>query len=263
MQQTITKNTTKSINDIKVTVVIACHNHGNMIKECLESVQTQTYPFKSAVIVNDGSTDNSLEIIKSLIKIEEENRDIIIGTFGNLSVMILNNDKPMGPSAARNKAIKTTFEITDIFAILDADDRFLPNKLSYCVEMMKTDLTHIGIVYNDVLINDSRSGKTILELREPFNRLRLEQEDIIPSASIINKKALQAVGLYDEEMRTCEDWDLWLRITGQFIAIHIPEPLHIYTVTGFNSSFTVDKAVWNKNWNRIRQKLSGQLTNNE
>lgn len=259
MQSTITNNANKLPNDLKVCVVVACYNHGNMIKECLQSIQAQTYPFKFAVIVNDGSTDDSLNIIKSLLKIEDEENGVIIGTFEDLPVTVFNNEKPTGPSAARNKAIKATLDITDIYAILDADDRFLPDKLSYCVAMMKTDMEHIGIVYNDVLIHDLRSEKTILELREPFNRLRLEQEDIIPSASVINKRALQLVGLYDEEMRTCEDWDLWLRITSKFIAMHIPEPLHIYTVTGFNSSFTVDQTIWNKNWNRIRQKLTGQL----
>lgn len=258
MQSTIENNSAKLPSELKVCVVIACHNHGSMIKECLESVEQQTYPFKFAVIVNDGSTDNSLEIIKSLIKIEDEKDNVTIGTFGDLSVTIFNNEKATGPSAARNKAIKATLEIADIYAILDADDRYLPNKLSYCVAMMKTDLNNIGIVYNDVFIHDLRNGKTILELREPFNRLRLTQEDIIPSASVINKKAIQAVGLYDEEMRTCEDWDLWIRITKKFMAIHIPEPLHIYTVTGFNSSFTVDQDIWNKNWNRIRQKLNNE-----
>lgn len=228
-----------------VVILIPCHNYGHLLQECLDSVVAQDYQNKSICVVNDGSTDNTNEILDGLIK---------QGKYQGVDVCIVHNKKPLGPSAARNIGIKTTFNRADAYAMLDADDRYLPGKLSRCVPPIEQNQS-IGLVYNDVLIRDIRTGREVIELREPYNRQRLEQECIICSASVVSKLALQTVGLYDEEMRTCEDWDLWLRITERFMAIHIPEILHVYSVTGFNSSNTVNKEIWEKNWQRVSDKL--------
>jgi glycosyltransferase involved in cell wall biosynthesis len=256
-----TSGTNSSINETikKVAVIIPCYNHGNFIKDCLDSVVQQDYVHKSIVVINDGSTDNSQEIIEQLINIEDKQNNIVVGTYQNISITILINNKSTGPSAARNKAIKFAWNLCDYIAVLDADDRYLPDKLTKCMSIFNNSQANVGLVYNDMLIQDLRNGKIVHEMREPFDRHRLEQECIISNAPIISKKALEVVGLYDEEMRTCEDWDLWLRITEKFVAIHVPEPLHLYSVTGFNASFTVPKEIWNQNWTKIHQRLRQRM----
>ncbi|HCI69510.1 MAG TPA: hypothetical protein DHV30_02460, partial [Balneola sp.] len=113
----------------------------------------------------------------------------------------------------------------------------------------------IGIVYTDAIIKNINTKTEIHEFRQPYNRQSLEMECIISNTPLISKKALSIAGGYDEEMRTCEDWDLWLRITENMVAIHIPETLHVYHVTGKNSSDVVPQEVWQQNWQKISQRI--------
>jgi hypothetical protein len=96
------------------------------------------------------------------------------------------------------------------------------------------------------------------EYREPFDVYRLNQECIIHSGSVITKYALEHVKedgqYYDELMRTCEDYDLWMRICEKFIAVHIAEPLSLVRVQPKNSTDTVSKQIWNFNYNRVFEK---------
>ena len=111
-----------------------------------------------------------------------------------------------------------------------------------------------------------RNGKNTKSVKKHTQKyLKKVREGKLSNTPLINKKALDQVGLYDESMRTAEDWDLWLRITSKFVAIHIPVPLSTYSVTGFNASDTVPSEIWHKNWEKIRdrirlQKESSQLT---
>ena len=84
------------------------------------------------------------------------------------------------------------------------------------------------------------------------------QECIIHSGSLINSEALIAVkeetGYYDRTMRVCEDYDLWMRITERYLAMHVPESLTLVRVTGDNSSSAVKQKTWEKNWQRVMEK---------
>ena len=137
----------------------------------------------------------------------------------------------------------------------DLGDEYLDGKIKKSVQKYEDNKKYVGIVYSDAIIENLNKGTKIHEFREPFSRDALERECIISNTPLVSKEAIKSCGMYDEEMRTCEDWDLWLRITETFVAIHLPEPLHVYSVTGRNSSDTVDKEVWQSNWQKIRQRL--------
>ena len=221
----------------RVAVIIPCYNHEKYVYQALESIREQTYEPTVVVAIDDGSTDNSLKILDSY----------------DMPIVVLHNDSPTGPSAARNKAIAYVWEQVDCFCMLDADDLYAPTKIEKSVvEIMKD--SRIGIVYSDAVIMNEKLGTKIREYREPYSRTRLMQECIISNTPMISKLALQTSGCYDEGMRTAEDWDLWLRITKNFIAVHIPEALHYYRVTGQNSSDVVPHEIWMKNWELIRQR---------
>lgn len=252
-----------------VTVIIPCHNYGNTVQRAITSVAEQTYPSESRrVFVSDeGSTDDTWEKLTDpsfydgpLEDVGSDNtgRIVLLGSKNDMAVYIVKQPKGDGPSPARNRLIKMSWDLTDFYSILDADDYYLPTKLEKTVAIMANDPKFVGLVYNDALIHNERTGNTVYEFREPYNRIRMERECITSNTPLINKTALQQVGLYDEEMRTAEDWDLALRITAGFVAIHIPEALHVYSVTGRNSSDTVDMAVWQRNWQRIAQKVQAQ-----
>ena len=230
----------------RVTVVIPCHNHADMIGRAVDSVVSQDYRPVTIAIVNDGSEDNSGEAIQK--KIESLNTS-------DIEFIFTENQSAKGPSYARNKAIKESWETTDVFMMLDADDYYLPGKVSRSVKKYEENKQYVGIVYTDATIENLNKKTRIHEFREPFDRRALERECIISNTPLVSKEAFRVCGMYDEDMRTCEDWDLWLRITENFVAIQIPEPLHIYSVTGKNSSDTVDEEVWRSNWKKIKDRL--------
>ena len=239
--------------ELQLAIIIPCHNHADMICQALDSVLEQEYnlPLK-IVVVDDGSTDNPLSAIKEYYGWEEKNGH---GKLKHADLYFIRNTEPTGPSAARNKAARYVWEEVDIFMMLDADDLYLPGKIQKSVDVFSVDPKRIGIVYTDAIIKNLNTGSEIHEYREPFDRQRLERECIISNTPLVNKIAFGEAGGYDETMRTCEDWDLWLRITEKFVAMHIAEALHVYHVTGRNSTDVVPMEVWQQNWAKIRQKM--------
>ncbi len=246
-------------NSPLVTVIIPCHNHGKTVMRAIKSIAEQTYANKRVFVSDEGSEDDTLDVLTSPAFYDDDvltaDGGHLIGHIDGMPVHIFKVDKGDGPSPARNRLIKAAWEDTDYFAILDADDYYMPTKLEKTVEVMSYDPDIIGLVYNDAIIHNDKTGSEVYEYREPYNRSRIERECITSNTPLLNKAALQKIGLYDEEMRTAEDWDLALRITQDFVAIHVPEALHVYSVTGQNASDIVDKEIWNQNWMRIRQKI--------
>jgi glycosyltransferase involved in cell wall biosynthesis len=248
----------KNVNIPVVGVIIPLHNHKDFIGKCLDSVEMQDYPNKFAVVIDDNSDDGGYDHVLSLLENEVTEglpEGVRGGYYGNLYTLVLKNESDIhGPSIARNIGIQAVWDSTHFFGVLDADDEYLPGKLSKSVTWMIQDPILVGLVYSDVVLFDTKTEIGVHEFRPSFDREQLEVQNIISNAPLINKLALQQVGLYDIELRTCEDWDLWLRITEKFVALHIPEPLQIYRITGFNATQTVDEAQWQKDWRTVQRK---------
>lgn len=255
-----------------VTILIANYNDENYIDRCIESAVNQDFPGPLTVcIVDDGSEDESWDIITSYLKTPKEDKieeGIVltsknIGRFGRTNIIAIKS-KNGGPSSARNIGINYTLEDTDVYAILDSDDEMYENKISSCTDLFAKGEGMIGVVYGDYDTVSTETGKTIREFKEPYSRRRLVQECIVHSGALILKDALQDVledtGYYDETMRTCEDYDLWMRISEKYIIAHVPKSLTKVRVTGDNSSFIVNQEVWQKNWMRVMEKMQ-QRTN--
>ncbi len=248
----------------EVTILIANYNDQEYIDCSIESAVNQDYPGKLNIcIVDDGSTDDSWKVIQSYFA--EKEGDLLqknnAGRFGNTNLIAIKS-KNGGPSSARNVGIKHTIEHTDIYAILDSDDEMYENKVSSCIDLFQKGQGIIGVVYADYDTVETKTGKTIREFKEPYSRRRLVQECIVHSGALILKEALEQVleetGYYDKEMRTCEDYDLWMRISEKYIIAHVPKSLTKVRVTGDNSSFIVNQEVWQKNWIRIREKMQAR-----
>ena len=255
----------------RVTILIACYNDEDYIERAIESALNQDYKGDLVVcVIDDGSSDRSLELSKLFMKRpsldNHQNCKVTfqenMGRNGNVKMVVIEKQNG-GPSDARNIGIGYTHPHTDIYAVLDSDDEMYENKISRCVGVMSEDMDSIGVVYGDYDTYHTSTGKKIREFKEPYSRRRLVRECIVHSGSIINKKALDAVceetGFYDVNMRTCEDYDLWMRISEKFLIAHIPESLTLVRVTGDNSSFIVNKEIWEKNWTRLMEKMQQRL----
>lgn len=250
---------TNGIEPPALTVVIANHNYGKWISEAIMSVVADPYPRKQVIVVDDGSTDNSWEIISKTGKFRYTipNDQQIYGgqkVFGT-PIFALHNKKPLGPSAARNKGIRLGWNQSHVFGILDADDVYLPGKIQKSLERFVQDPQKIGGIYTDYDTISIDTGVRVRNYKEPFDRNRLTQECIIHSACIINKLALHTCGLYDESLRCCEDYHLWVRISRKFVFVHISEPLMLVRVHKDNSTNTVEKEIWTRCYQKVQQEI--------
>lgn len=223
----------------------------------------QDYPRKMLVVVDDGSDDNSMDVVKSyMTDVSQEHTDehqdrteVMLGVCNDTPIIACRYETPKKQAHARNIAIQLAWQHAELFCQLDADDLYLPLKLTKSVEAWQSDPQFIGLVYSDALIYDERDDTIVHEFRPPYDRQLLEQRNIISNAPLMSKMALGYTGLYDVDLPPCEDWDLWLRITENFLAVHIPEPLQQYTVTGQNCTFTVSNEKWAQQWQRVQEKL--------
>jgi len=247
-----------------VNILIANYNYGKFLPDSLDSALNQTYKNYGIVVVDDCSTDDSWKVIHEKLfknipheKKDTENFEYKIGRLNDTPVFAMRLKQNQGPSNARNFGIHETIEHTDAYLILDADDIMYPNKIERMIPyiMMSKD---IGVVYADYDILTQYTGNIIRQYKEPYSKKRLMEECIVHSGSLIKSEALKGCvdqfGYYDAQLRTCEDFDLWLRISDKFMIYHVPEALTQVTVHQNDSSHSVAKQKWDENYNRVMMK---------
>jgi glycosyltransferase involved in cell wall biosynthesis len=203
-----------------IDVVIPAYNAARYIEETLLSVATQGQVLANIIVVNDGSTDNTVEIVARFAVDHPA-----------LSIHIINQENA-GLSAARNTGIKAA--TAPYIAFLDADDLWLPEKLSkeLAIFNYSTD-TKLGLVYCAYgAISDSsqKLPKVVViapTLRGDASRKLLLGNFISGSGSavVVKKSVFEVAGLFDEKLRAGEDWDMWLRISQFFHVDYCPEEL--------------------------------------
>jgi glycosyltransferase involved in cell wall biosynthesis len=200
-----------------VTVVIPAYNASRYIAQALDSVKAQTFSDYEVIVVNDGSEDREeLErILHShplpIIYLSQENR---------------------GVSAARNAAIK--IGRGEFYAQLDSDDQWKPNYLEVQLGILN-DNPDIALIYpNATIIGDGATSEMEFMEKSPsegevtFEAL-LQQKCIVMTSVTARMNVIREAGMFDESIRSCEDFDLWLRIVknGGRILYH-RRPLVLY-----------------------------------
>ncbi len=243
----------------RVSVIIPCFNHEEYIHHAIDSVLEQTYMPSTIVVVDDGSSDDSWKIVCDLVG-EDPEREQFLGCIHEhnhkgpdiKTILIGIRQKNSGPAKARNAGIQSVFGITEIFAFLDADDFYHPTKIERSIKIMES-MPQPGLVYTDYLALNTQTEESIREFKEPFSMRSMVENNIVSTNSIVSKAALAKVGGFNEDLRVCEDYDLWLRISENFACYHIPEPLFTYRVTGKGASQTIGGDEWAKCLSQVRQ----------
>ncbi len=259
-----------------VTCIIPCHNHERWVTGAIESVAIQDYPNKQVCVIDDGSRDFSRSIILELMKDVKkqsvqnfsfslnsskinnykENENLFFGKVPNTNIDIMLEvwDDAKGPSFARNRGIALSRDFTDLYAFLDSDDIYEQGKLTKSVQIWMTAPDIIGGVYSDYDTVNSE-GIRHREYKIPYSRESLLRDCIINCDSLVSKAAIDAVGGFDETLRVCEDYDLWMRVSEKFILAHIPESLVTIRIGEHSSTDTVAKATWDGCYQRVFQKM--------
>jgi glycosyltransferase involved in cell wall biosynthesis len=192
-----------------VSVIIPTYNRSEMLKQAIDSVLAQDFDDFELIVVDDGSTDNTPEILDA---------------YKDKIVYCRQDNK--GVSAARNRGIHLSSG--ELIAFLDSDDLWLPGKLSCQVDFFNSHADALICQTQETWV---RNGRRV----NPKNRHQKESGMIYerslalclvsPSAVMMRKRLLDRVGNFDENLPACEDYDLWLRISCRFPVHLIDIPL--------------------------------------
>jgi glycosyltransferase involved in cell wall biosynthesis len=229
---------------IKVSIVITNYNQGKFCESAILSALQQTYKNTEIIIVDDCSTDNSVEQITSFVQKLDAN-------FRN-KIKLLVHDKNRGTASARNTGIKES--TGEFIGFLDIDDFYYPDKIAASMlKMLETP--GVGVVYSDYNVLNEKTGITTREFKAPFNFDKLIQFCMVSTNSLVKKEVFSTVGLFDESIKGMEDYNLWLRASLRYMLVHIPFALFCYRSHGGNKTETTKTEDWLKEENKMKEKF--------
>ncbi|MGD8350289.1 MAG: glycosyltransferase [Gammaproteobacteria bacterium] len=194
---------------MRISVIVPSYNRRHTLERALNSVAGQTSPVDELILVDDGSTDDSYRLV------EEK--------FPGVSVIRQPN---RGVSAARNRGIEAAGG--DWIALLDSDDSWLPQKIERIRDAGRRHPDEVLFHSDEIWMRNGRRVNPMHKHRKSggwiFTRC-LPLCAISPSASVIRKSTLLELGMFDESLPACEDYDLWLRLCHRYPVHYVDEPL--------------------------------------
>jgi glycosyltransferase involved in cell wall biosynthesis len=196
----------------RVSIVIPTYNRASLIGEALHSVQAQTFQDFEIIIADDGSTDNTAQVVQQ---------------FGESSIYIPLPHRGQ-PAATRNGGLRVA--TGEFIAFLDSDDVYFDHKLAAQVAAFDAH-PEVGVVYSDgIYFRDTLSqpiGHVQTGLPSPSGNVfaeLLRGNFLAPPIVLIRKTCLDSIGWFDEHPRyiLVEDYDLWLRLATQYPFLYAP-----------------------------------------
>lgn len=198
-----------------VSVIIPTYNRAHLIGRAIQSVLNQTYQDFEIITVDDGSTDNTEEVVRR---------------FRDERIRYIRHQKNKGVAVARNTGVKASR--AEYVAFLDSDDEWLAKKLERQMEIVKNAAPRIGVVYTGFWrIKDNKRVYT------PSSNIKPKEGDIYTSllkgnfvgtsATLVRKECFGKAGMFDERLPPAEDWEMWIRISKCYHFECIDEPLAV------------------------------------
>jgi glycosyltransferase involved in cell wall biosynthesis len=190
-----------------ISVIIPSYNRADLLPRALNSVYAQSLPANEVIVIDDGSTDKTQQIIHQF--------------FPQVAYIYQSNQ---GVSVARNTGIKCAKG--DWLAFLDSDDEWLPNKLLQQINALKS--TDIKVCHTEeiwirhgIRVNPKQKHKKIGGW---IFKQCLPLCAMSPSSMLIHRDVFKHIGLFNPAFLACEDYDLWLRITTYYPVLLIEQP---------------------------------------
>lgn len=201
----------------RVSVIIPAYNAEEHITETLESVFSQTYTDYEIIVVDDGSTDSTLQLLQSYA--------------GRIKILAKANG---GPASARNLAIKHSRG--ELIAFLDSDDLWVEDKLAEQVGFLDHH-ANVGMVYSEALMFTQEGERKIIKQKFGYTEsptfCKLLTGNFIPNLTVMLRRAcVDKVGWLNEakSLIAIEDYEYWLRVAKLFPIAGIARPLAYYRV---------------------------------
>jgi len=189
-----------------VSIIIPDYNHARFVGDAISSVLAQDYNDLEIIVVDDGSTDNSREVIDQ---------------FGSQVKYIYQENA--GLSAARNTGIRASKGV--FIGVLDADDMYEPAFIKTLVRSLEANPDVDGIYCGYRFVDEKNNLLPQIENRPvPSDKLYVALLDgnfFVPESIFLRRHVYETVGFFDEALRGVEDWDMWLRVTKKYKIIHL------------------------------------------
>ena len=209
----------------EVDVIVPCYNVEHRVRRALDSVLCQTHQDFSIYAVDDGCTDNTVQVLK---------------TYAPRCILI--SQAHAGPGAARNRAIRES--VSPFVAFIDADDEWLPDKLERQLALLRQNES-LGMVCSNCLISEagSKENRHIVVDNVPHNgrlfKHLVRNCFVFTPSVVVRRRCLQEIGLFHEELPVSEDFNLWLRIAARWDIATVPEVCAIVNKRSGSLSLTI------------------------
>jgi glycosyltransferase involved in cell wall biosynthesis len=209
-----------------ISVIIPAYNAEQTIVETINSVLKQTFAYWELIVINDGSTDNTLKLLTEI-------KDSRIKVFSYPNG---------GLAAARNRGI--ALASGKYISFLDADDMWTSDKLELQLKALVQN-PKAGVAYSWTMCMDNKTklfhtGVTASFQGNVYPQLLVNNFIASGSNVLLTKEAVDSVGEFDGNVRSVEDWDYWLRLAPIWDFVVVPKPQIIYRLSSDSMSSKVD-----------------------
>lgn len=197
----------------EVSVIIPTYNRAHLISRAIQSVLNQTYRDFELIIVDDGSMDNTENVVKS---------------FNDMRIKYIQCKENRGASAARNTGIRASKG--EYIAFQDSDDEWFPNKLEKQIEAFANAPSEVGIVYSGFYRIEADKKIYLPGDRLPQKEGNIHKEllkgNFVGTPTVLAKKeCFENTKYFDEELPALEDWELWIEFSKYYSFKYVDNPL--------------------------------------
>jgi glycosyltransferase involved in cell wall biosynthesis len=234
----IAKRDTPKGEDVRIAVILPLYNGAPYIRQAIESVLNQSLPAAEIIVVDDGSTDDGPQLVENLAREHP---------------IILLHKPNGGQGSARNFGAANSS--SDLIALLDQDDVWYCNHLERLARpFLAARAVELGWAYSNADEIDEQGRLIVRSVLRLFDKVQHPKRDVhgclradmyvLPSASLISRKAFEAVGGFDESLRGYEDDDLFLRLfRAGYDNVYLDEALSQWRIFPRSSSYSPRMAV--------------------
>lgn len=204
------------INNPKVSIILPTFNRKHLLARSINSVLSQTYKEFELIVINDGSTDETDELMRN---------------YRDKRIRYIRHQKNMGGPVARNTGILKA--LGSYIAFQDDDDEWFPDKLKKQVTLLDLARQEVGVVYTGFWRIEKNKKKTYIPSKYVTKKNGRVHEELLrgnfitTQSMLIRKECFKKAGMFDESLPRQQDWDLVLRISKYYEFKCIDEPLFI------------------------------------
>jgi glycosyltransferase involved in cell wall biosynthesis len=209
----------------KVSVIIPTHNRAESLGSAITSVLNQTFQDFEIIIIDDASKDHTREVITN---------------FNDTRIKVIHNQGSKGAAGSRNIGIMNASH--EYIAFLDDDDEWLPEKLKMQIRLLDSSPPEVGGVCTGRFEVD-KIGGGVLSIYNPEMSHLSKGNFITTSSVLLRRECFEKCGLFDENMPTSSDYDMWIRISKKFSFKIINNTLVNYYIHENSLTFNNEKKI--------------------